>query len=201
MAINFPNSPGIGSVFTDSTSGFSYEWDGTVWKSYSASASSEIKIIDDISGSFDGSDQTFPLTSGSSNLTPKNSASLLINLGGVLQDPFDDYNVSGSNIVFSVPPDSGLTFSGIQLGPAIPVNNEAVGISSGGVLIGNAETLNFIGTGNTFAVNGSTIDVSISSGAASIMTIGVRSGTAVTVFIPSNTLEVVGRSGTINVPV
>jgi len=37
----------------------------------------------------------------------------------------------------------------------------AVGIQSGGVSIGNATTLNFIGVGNTFAVNGSTIDVSI----------------------------------------
>ena len=34
MAINFPDSPGIGSVFTDSTSGFSYEWNGTLWKSF-----------------------------------------------------------------------------------------------------------------------------------------------------------------------
>lgn len=34
MAINFPNSPGIGSVFTDPTSGFSYQWDGTVWATY-----------------------------------------------------------------------------------------------------------------------------------------------------------------------
>ena len=78
----------------------------------------------------------------------------------------------------------------------------SVGVSSGGVTIGNASTLNFIGTGNTFAVNGSTIDVSISGGSASVMTIGVRVGTAVTFNIPtSNTLDVVGRSSTINVPV
>ena len=77
-----------------------------------------------------------------------------------------------------------------------------VGVQSGGVVIGNAETLNFVGTGNTFAVNGSTIDVSISSGAASIMVVGVRVGTAVSFTIPStNTLDVVGRSGTVNVPV
>ena len=77
-----------------------------------------------------------------------------------------------------------------------------VGVQSGGVSIGNAETLNFVGTGNTFAVNGSTIDVSISSGAASVMVVGVRVGTAVTFAIPStNTLDVVGRSGTVNVPV
>ena len=77
-----------------------------------------------------------------------------------------------------------------------------VGIQSAGVLIANAETLNFVGTGNTFAVNGTTVDVSISSGSASIMTVGVRVGTAVTFTIPStNTLDVVGRSATINVPV
>ena len=78
----------------------------------------------------------------------------------------------------------------------------SIGISSGGVTIGQAQTLNFIGAGNTFAVNGSTIDVSISSGSASVMVIPTRSGTAVTFTIPStNILGVVGRSSTINVPV
>ena len=85
---------------------------------------------------------------------------------------------------------------------AFNLANDKVGIQSSGVLIGNASQLNFVGTGNTFAVNGSTIDVSISSGAASIMTVGVRVGTAVTFTIPTtNTLDVVGRSGTVNVPV
>ena len=78
----------------------------------------------------------------------------------------------------------------------------SIGISSGGVTIGQAQTLNFIGAGNTFAVNGSTIDVSISSGSASVMVIPTRSGTAVTFTVPStNILGVVARSGTINVPV
>ena len=85
---------------------------------------------------------------------------------------------------------------------AFNLTNNRVGVQSGGVSIGNAETLNFVGTGNTFAVNGTTIDVSISSGAASIMTVGVRVGTAVTFAIPStNVIGVVGRSSTINVPV
>ena len=79
----------------------------------------------------------------------------------------------------------------------------SVGVSSGGLTIGQAETLNFVGTGNTFAVNGSTIDVSISSGSASQMVIPTRSGTAVTFTISStdNFVSVVGRSGTTNVPV
>ena len=41
----------------------------------------------------------------------------------------------------------------------------SIGISSAGTSIGNATTLNFIGTGNTFAVNGNTIDVSIQGSA------------------------------------
>jgi len=64
VALNFPNSPTVGQVYTDTTSGFSYEWDGTVWKSYSPASASNIKILDDISGSFNGSTQTFALASG-----------------------------------------------------------------------------------------------------------------------------------------
>jgi len=86
---------------------------------------------------------------------------------------------------------------------AFNLADDRVGIQSSGVLIGQAETLNFVGTGNTFAVNGSTIDVSISGGGGSgVMVVGVRVGTAVTFAIPTtNTLDVVGRSATVNVPV
>jgi len=92
----------------------------------------------------------------------------------------------------------GVAYKAFNLGDA-----HRVGIQSSGVLIGNASQLNFVGTGNTFAVNGSTIDVSISGGGGSgIMVVGVRVGTAVTFAIPTtNTLDVVGRSATINVPV
>ena len=40
----------------------------------------------------------------------------------------------------------------------------AVGIQSGGTVVGAAKPLNFIGTGNTFAMNGDTVDISISGG-------------------------------------
>ncbi len=39
-----------------------------------------------------------------------------------------------------------------------------VGVSSAGTSIGNATVLNFIGAGNTFAVDGSTVDISIAGG-------------------------------------
>ena len=121
MALNFPSSPTVGQVYTDSVSGFSYEWNGNVWISFSAASSSQIKVIDDISGSFNGVTLSFALTTSGFTLNIANAASLRISLGGVIQSPGVDYSVSGTNIVFTTAPESGLSFSGISLGPAIPV--------------------------------------------------------------------------------
>jgi hypothetical protein len=192
VALNFPSSPTIGQVYTDATSGFSYEWDGTVWKSYTPSSSSQIKILDDISGSFNGSTQSFPITSSGAPITPPSSASLIINLGGVIQDPSDDYGVSGSNIVFSSAPINSLSFSGISLGPAVPVTvvtipdgtvtdgsltvsgnlssiggfNIGIQSASTNVTTGVITALNFVGAGNTFLYNAGTktVDISIAGG-------------------------------------
>ena len=49
-------------------------------------------------------------------------------------------------------------------GAAVAWGDATVGVSSAGSSIGNATTLNFIGAGNTFAVSGSTIDISIAGG-------------------------------------
>jgi hypothetical protein len=49
-------------------------------------------------------------------------------------------------------------------GASVAWGDATVGVSSAGTSIGNATALNFIGAGNTFAVNGSTIDVSIAGG-------------------------------------
>ena len=111
--LNFPNSPGIGSVYTDSTAGLSWQWDGTVWKSYSPSSTSNILILDDISASFNGSTTIFSLTSGGTSITPINAQQLRIVLGGVVQSPTVDYTVSGNTITFTTPPQLGLSFSGV----------------------------------------------------------------------------------------
>lgn len=153
MAINFPNSPGIGTIFTDPTAGFSYQWDGTVWKSYSAASSSQIKIIDDISGSFNGSTQTFALTVSGVSLTPANTQQLRIVLGGVIQSPGTDYTVSTSNIFFTTAPAAGLTFSGVSQGPAIPVTTIVDGATTNGAfnITGNLTVtgISTIGIGTT----------------------------------------------------
>ena len=136
MALNFPNSPVAGQVYVNHESGFAYEWDGVVWNSITTASTSRIKIVDDISSSFNGALTSFPITSNSAAVTPKNRQSIIVNLGGVIQDPTDDYSISGSTLEFAVPPISGLSFSAIILGSAydniITTNtySEVAGIST-----------------------------------------------------------------------
>ena len=151
MALNFPDSPTLNQIYTDSTSGFSYQWNGTVWISFTPSSTGNIKVLDDISGSFDDSTQTFALTSSTISITPPNPQSVIVNLGGVVQDPSDDYTISGSNIIFTTPPASGLSFSGVVLGVAVPV-----GVSTGDVYY--RQTYSPIGVQTSFSfVNGYTV--------------------------------------------
>jgi hypothetical protein len=170
MALNFPSSPTVGQVYTDSVSGFSYEWNGTVWISFSAASSSQIKPLDDISGSFDDVTQTFALTSNSVSIIPPTSQSLIINLGGVIQDATDDYSVTSSNITFSTPPASGLSFSGVSLGPAIPINTILDGTVTDGSL--RISTTAVVGSATTF-----TEDLVVSGDArvTGILTVGTSS--------------------------
>ena len=180
MTLNFPDSPSTGDIYTDSTSGFSYEWNGTVWISKDPARAANIKELDDISGSFNGSTTTFNLTVSSAGVSPVTAQQLLISVGGVMQNPSDDFTVSGTTITFTTAPSAGLTFFGVFLGQALSLNTIAdgsvtisslktgtagVGIQSAGAAIGVGITqLNFIGTGNTFAVSGSSVDVSIAGG-------------------------------------
>lgn len=122
MALNFPDSPTVGQIYTDTTSGFSYEWTGSLWKSYSAASVSAIKALDDISASFNGTTQTFALTSSGSAVYPINDQQIIINLGGVIQDSVNDFDISGSNITFTTAPAAGLTFSGTLLGSGVAVD-------------------------------------------------------------------------------
>jgi hypothetical protein len=72
---------------------------------------------------------------------------------------FDDFRVADA----IVSAEAEQTISG-NLTITGTVTGASVGIDSGGVNVGAAKTLNFIGTGNTFLQRGDTIDVSISGG-------------------------------------
>jgi hypothetical protein len=125
MALNFPDNPGIGSVFTDTNSGFSYKWDGTVWNGFVGQQPSEIKVLTDISGSFDGSETTFALEYDGSAVHPVNAAQLRVVLGGVVQSAGSDYTISTSNIVFTTAPIAALDCTITLLGTALALNDPA----------------------------------------------------------------------------
>ena len=78
-------------------------------------------------------------------------------------------NVNSSGIV------TATTFSGTFSGSGSGLTGvstnfvSSIGIQSGGVAIGVGITqLNFVGTGNTFAVNGTTVDISIQGGGSAV---------------------------------
>ena len=267
MALNFPDNPSVNQQYSDSGSGFTYKWNGTVWTSIGISTTrvANIRELDDISSGFDGSETEFTMSVGGSGVSPVTSQQMLISLGGVMQNPNQDFSVAGTKLTFTTAPISGLSFFGIILGTDLTLNtipdgsvtyakmgtgaprfdlsgnvtisgvatvsshlnmgdndriklgdgadlqiwhdsgnsfiNDAgtgslkiqvggsdrvvtnsdgivvtgvttstggfnIGIQSGGTAITTAavKTLNFVGAGNTFAVDGTTVDVSIAGG-------------------------------------
>jgi len=124
-AINFPDNPSLNQEYSDK--GFTYKWNGTVWISVGISTTriSNIREIDDIKSSFNGSTTQFPLKVGGANVTPVTAQQLIIVIGGVIQDPNQDYSLSGANIVFSTAPANGLSFTGTILGTDLPLNTIA----------------------------------------------------------------------------
>lgn len=73
-------------------------------------------IIDDLSGSFDGSTTAFTLQTNGTNVTPGTEAAMIISISGVVQYPVTAYTVSGSTITFTSAPAADDTFSGVLLG-------------------------------------------------------------------------------------
>ena len=72
---------------------------------------------------------------------------------------FDDFRVADAIVSAA----SNQTIFG-NLTVTGTLSGSTIGIQSGGTIVGTAKTLNFVGTGNTFAVNGDIIDVSIAGG-------------------------------------
>ena len=95
------------------------------------SKSGAFRILDDISGSFNGSTTSFALTVGSTALTVGLPETLLIAVDGVLQEPGSAYTISGSNIVFGSAPQESATFWGVELGDVGGLADRATTQSAG----------------------------------------------------------------------
>jgi len=71
----------------------------------------EVYSLDDISGSFNGAQKTFQLTSGGSPINPAvvNTENLFVSVGGAIQLPGTSYTVTGNQITFGDAPLTGTT--------------------------------------------------------------------------------------------
>ena len=122
-----------------------------------AAGSGDLQLYHDTSNSYIRDNGTGNLIIQASNITLENPAGanfLHGDNGGATILYFN-----GSNKFYTT--STGAHVNGTLSGAS------QVGIQSGGVQIGAGITqLNFIGTGNTFAVNGTTVDISISGGSA-----------------------------------
>ena len=78
--------------------------------------------LDDISSSFDGSTTTFSLTNGGSAYYPGSELSILVSVGGVIQEPESAYQISNDEITFANAPTAQDSFFCVVLGDAIGIN-------------------------------------------------------------------------------
>jgi hypothetical protein len=98
--------------------------------------------LDDISSSFNGSTQTFNLTVGGSAFTPGSAFSILVSVGGVIQEPESAYQVNNSEITFANAPTAQDGFFCIAL--AVPIG---IGVPGNGTVNGTqmAKPFNYDG--------------------------------------------------------
>ena len=75
--------------------------------------------VDDISSGFNGSTTAFTLAVSGSNVSPGTANDIIVSLGGVVQNPNQDYTIAGSTITFTTAPASGLSFFAVVLGQSI----------------------------------------------------------------------------------
>ena len=75
--------------------------------------------VDDISSGFNGSTTAFTLQVSGSNVSPGTANDIVVSLGGVIQNPNQDFTIAGSTITFTTAPASGLSFFAVVLGQSV----------------------------------------------------------------------------------
>ena len=108
--------------------------------------------VDDISSGFNGNATAFTLQVSSVNVSPESANNILINLGGVLQNPGTDYTVAASTLTFTTAPAAGLSFFGLILGAGI--NTATVADQT----IGPSKLLNTAVTAGSYTTADITVD-------------------------------------------
>ena len=73
-------------------------------------SSSAFLKLDELSSQFNGSKTTFNLKAGGEAFYPDNPYTLLVSLGGVIQEPVTSFTINDDQIVFSAAPSAGASF-------------------------------------------------------------------------------------------
>ena len=89
--------------------------------------------LDDISSQFNNTKTVFNLTIGNQAFFPGNPYTLLVSLGGVIQEPLTSFTINDDQITFASAPQSGANFFCVVLATTniIPLKTLTVGARSG----------------------------------------------------------------------
>ena len=117
--------------------------------------------VDDISSSFNGSTTAFTLQVSSVNVSPESAKNILINLGGVLQNPDTDYTINASTLTFTTAPAAGLSFFGLILGAGINTATVADGAITTAKLANDAVGANQLANTSVTAGSYTTADITV----------------------------------------
>ena len=96
------------------------------------SSGSFIKL-DDISSQFNNSKTVFNLTIGNQAFFPGNPYTLLVSLGGVIQEPLTSFTINDDQITFASAPQSGANFFCVVLATTniTPLSTLTIGARAG----------------------------------------------------------------------
>ena len=154
--------------------------------------------LDDISSQFNGSLTTFNLTSGGQTFYPGSAYSILVSLGGVIQEPESGYQINENQIIFAVAPQASDDFFCIVLGTAL-----GIGVPGDGTVSGTKLTRPFNYDSGLLYLDDTNNRVGINSTAprTALDVVGVVSATSFTGDLTGTASLASGLTGTPNINV
>ena len=150
--------------------------------------------LDNIESGFNGITTAFNLTSGGSAFYPGSSYSLLVSLGGIIQEPEIGFTINNSTLTFAAAPvgsdDCFIVALGQSLGVGVPASGTVGDAELKENSVGDRELKNEITYTGIITANGiSGISTTLTSA------VGVQSGTT-TIGVGVTTLKFVGSGNT-----
>ena len=152
--------------------------------------------LDNIESGFNGITTAFNLTSGGSAFYPGSSYSLLVSLGGVIQEPEIGFTISSSTLTFAAAPvgsdDCFIVALGQSLGIGVPASGTVGDAELKENSVGDRELKNEITYTGILTASGANL-----TGITTTLTsaVGVQSGTT-TIGVGVTTLKFVGAGNT-----